>query len=382
MTRILAGPYCTMQLGDMGARIIKVEPPGGDETRRWGPPFVGSESAYFLSANRNKESIVLNLRVPEGREVLTRLLSVADVLVENFRPGTLRRLGFAYDTVHALHPRLVYCSISGYGQTGPRASDPGFDLIAQGEGGLMSLTGDPDGAPTKVGTSQADLTAGLLATQGILLALLARTQTGAGQHVDVSLLDGQVSLLAYHASNYWATGEPPKRLGNSHPSITPYETFEASDGWVNVGVGTDAMWRAFCVAIGQAALADDPRFTTNAQRVANREVLRALLDECFRCRTVASWCGALRSVGVPVGRVSTIPEVLVDSQVLSRDMVISLDHPAGHIRQVGVPVKLSDTPGAPHLPPPLLGQHTERVLVELGYDAEQVRHLRTQSAIA
>lgn len=384
LSRILAGPSCTMQLADMGARVLKIEPPGGDETRRWGPPFLGSESTYFLSVNRNKESMVVDLRTPGGTGVLHGLLERADVLVENFRPGTLAKLGFGWDAMRQRYPRLVYCSVSGYGQTGPRAADPGFDLIAQGEGGLMSVTGMPGGPPTKVGTSQADLVAGLLAAQGVLLALLARHRTGRGQLVDVALLDGQISLLAYHASAWLNAGAEPQQLGNCHPTITPYETFAAADGNLNVGVGTDAMWRSFCAVLEAPELAADPELATNAGRLAHRATLTPRLAARLAARTVDEWVADLRQAGIPAGRVRTIPEALADPQILARDMVTSIDHPtAGPLRLPGIPIKLSTTPGTIRTPPPRLGEHTDRILHEiLGMDANSIRTLRAAGAIA
>lgn len=382
LSRILAGPSCTMQLGDMGARVIKIEPPGGDETRRWGPPFAGGESAYFLSVNRNKESIVLDLKTEDGAAILWALLERADVLVENFRPRTLDRLGFGWEAVHARCPRVIVCSISGYGQTGPRGADPGFDLVAQGEGGIMSLTGPPDGEPTKVGTSQADLTAGLLAVQGILLALLARERTGKGQRVDVSLLDGQIALLSYHVT-ISALGQAPRRLGNAHPTLMPYESFRAADDWITVGVGTDAMWRAFCGVLGRADLASDTRFRTNADRVAHRDALAPILAEALAARRADEWCAALHAAGIPSGRIAAVPDALAAPQVRAREMVITLRHPtAGEISVPGIPVKLSQTPGSVRRAPPRLGEHTDRVLAELlQLSDERIAALRLSGAV-
>lgn len=384
LSRILAGPSCTMQLADMGARVLKIEPPGGDETRRWGPPFVGGESTYFLSVNRNKESIVLDLRTPGGCDVLHRILARADVLVENFRPGTLTKLGFGWEAMRERYPRLVYCSVSGYGQTGPRAADPGFDLIAQGEGGLMSITGQPEGPPTKVGTSQADLIAGLLATQGILLALLARPRTGRGQLVDVALLDGQISLLSYHASAWLNAGAEPRPLGNCHPTITPYETFAARDGSVNVGVGTDAMWQKLCGVLGAPSLLADESLATNAGRIAQRGTLTPRLASILATRSVDEWIARLRSAGIPAGRVQTVPEALADPQVLARAMVEAIEHPtAGTVRMPGIPIKLGHTPGSVRLPPPRLGQHTDSILLEyIGLAEHEVARLRSAGAVS
>ncbi len=364
LTRVLAGPYCTMLLADMGAEVVKVERPGaGDDTRAYGPPFLEGESAYFLSINRNKRSLTLNFKHPEGFRVLQRLLAVADVLVENFRPGTMEALGLDYDTVHRLNPRLIYCSISGYGHSGPLAHLPGYDLIIQGEGGIASLTGDPEGPPYKVGTSQADIVAGMTAFQGILLALLARTRTGKGQKVDIGMLDCQVALLTYQASIYFATGVSPSRMGNQHPTIAPYETYQCRDGYINLACGNDATWQAFCRAIGHEEWPTDPRFRTNAERVRHRQELNALLVPLFLQRTTQEWIDLLRPHGVPCGRIHSVGEVCEHPQVHARHMVVSLVHPrVGQIRVTGVPIKLSETPGAVTSPPPLLGQHTQEVL--------------------
>jgi crotonobetainyl-CoA:carnitine CoA-transferase CaiB-like acyl-CoA transferase len=383
LSRILAGPYCTMTLGDLGARVIKIEEPGkGDDTRRWGPPFWEGESAYFLSVNRNKESVTLDLRQGEGRRILWRLIDRADILVENFRPGTLARLGFGWDACHALNPSLIYASVSGYGLTGPEAARPGYDLIAQGEGGVMSLTGDPDGAPAKAGVSQADIVAGLWALTGILAALHHRERTGRGQRVDTSLLEGQVGLLTYHAANYWATGEPPARLGNRHPNLTPYETFRTRDAWITVGAGNDGLFEKLCAALGAPELATHPHFRTNADRLAHRAALEATLGRRFAAFTAGEVLARLAAAGVPAGPVRTVPEVLELEQVRAREMVVDLPHPAiPGFRTTGVPVKLSATPGRPRSAPPLLGQDTDAVLGEVGYDEAAIARLRAGGAV-
>ena len=384
LTRVLAGPYCTMLLADMGADVVKVERPGaGDDTRGYGPPFVGGESTYFMSVNRNKRGMTLDLKHERGLEILRDMLAVADVVVENFRPGLLESFGYGYKAARELNPRLIYCSISGYGGTGPDAARPGYDLIIQGEGGIASLTGDPDGPPFKVGTSQADIVAGMMACQGILLALLARERTGRGQKVDIGMLDCQVALLTYQAGIYFATGESPTRIGNRHPSIVPYETFECRDGYLNVACGNEPMWRRFCAAAGLEEIADDPRFRSNAVRVEHAADLRAVLGPTMAERTVAEWIEALRSAGVPAGRIDSVRDVCEHPQVIARDMVVELEHPtAGPIRVTGVPVKLSDTPGAVRSPPPVLGQHTHEVLSEwLGMSEAEVAALRRQEVV-
>jgi crotonobetainyl-CoA:carnitine CoA-transferase CaiB-like acyl-CoA transferase len=386
LSRVLAGPYCTMILGDLGARVIKIENPvSGDDTRAWGPPFLGGESAYFLSVNRNKESLTLNLKHPAGKEALWRLIEMADVLVENFRPGTLERLGFGYEACAVRRPELVYASISGYGATGPESSRPGYDLIAQGEGGVMSLTGDSGGPPFKTGVSQADIVAGMWAISGITTALFMRERTGHGQRVDAALLDGQVGLLGYQAANYFATGEIPHRKGNRHPTITPYETYATSDGYLNVAVGTEAQWHTFCRIVGHPELAAHPRFATNADRIAHRSELETLVQPLMTEKTTSAWIVRFHAADVPAGPVRTVEETLNSPQVKARDMIIAVDHPsAGPLRLTGTPVKLSASPPPPggHRPPPRLGEHTESVLGGLlGYSREAIDSMKKGGAI-
>jgi crotonobetainyl-CoA:carnitine CoA-transferase CaiB-like acyl-CoA transferase len=384
LTRILAGPYCTMALADAGADVVKVEEPGkGDDTRAWGPPFVEGESTYFLSVNRGKRSLTLNLKHEEGRRILRRLVDGADVLVENFRPGTLDRLGFSYEAVRARNPRLVYASISGYGPDGPWGGKPGYDAIAQGEGGVMSITGSPGGPPTRVGASVADVLAGMTAYQGILLALLRRRETGQGGQVDVSLLESLLAPLSYHASAYLLAGQVPARLGNRHPSLAPYETFEAADGHVIVGVGNDALWRAFCAAAGQPELAADVAFQTNALRVRNYDALHARLAPVLRARSVAEWLARLEGAGVPCGRVRTVAEAIDSEQVAARGLLLEVIHPRlGAGRYLGSPIHLSEAGRGSRRPPPLLGEHTQEVLAErLGMSAAEVEALRGQAVV-
>jgi formyl-CoA transferase/CoA:oxalate CoA-transferase len=383
LTRVLSGPYCTMQLADMGARVIKIERPGrGDDTRAWGPPFVEGESAYFISINRNKESVTLDFKHPEGRQLLDRLIERADVLVENFRPGTLAAIELDYATLAARHPRLIVASISGFGQDGPERDRPGYDAVLQGEGGLMSMTGPAEGSGYRVGVAIADLVSGLFAAQGILLALYARDRTGRGQQVDVAMLDSVASLLTYQAGIYFATGAPAPRMGNRHPTIVPYETFRASDGDVVLAVGNDALWRRFCRVAGLDALVDDPRFATNRDRVVHYAALRPLLGDVFGRRTRADWLAALDAAGVPAGSVRDVGEVLAGAQLHARHMVASVIHPVtGPLRVLGVPVKLSETPGAVRQPPPRLGDHTDRLLEELGLDAPRRTALREAGVI-
>jgi crotonobetainyl-CoA:carnitine CoA-transferase CaiB-like acyl-CoA transferase len=384
LSRVLSGPYCTMQLADMGARVIKIERPGGgDDTRAWGPPFVKGESAYFLSINRNKESVTLNFKHPDGRRLLDALIARADVLVENFRPGTLDEMGLGYDALHARHPRLVYTSISGFGHTGPERERPGYDAVLQGEGGIMSVTGPPDGEPYKVGVAIADLASGLFAAQGTLLALYERERSGQGQHVDIGMLDSVAALLTYQAGIYFATGAPPPRLGNAHPTVAPYETFRAADGDVVLAAGTDEFWRQFCRIAGLDAYATDPRFATNSDRVRNYDVLRPIVAEAFLRRTRAEWLELLNEAGIPAGPVHDLHDVLTGEQLLAREMVRTLPHAAaGSVQVLGTPVKLSTTPGGVHCAPPVLGEHTEDVLTgDLGLAAADIAALRTARVI-
>jgi len=379
LSRFLAGPYCTMLMADMGADVVKVERPGtGDETRALGPPFLGGESVYFLSINRSKRSLTLNLQNEGALLLARRLMETADVLVENFLPGKMEEFGLGYEEARRLNPRLIFCSITGYGHSGPDASLPAYDLMIQGEGGVASLTGDPDGPPYKVGVSQADIIAGMTAFQGILLALLAREKTGRGQHLDISLLDCQVALLTYQAGIYFATGESPTRMGNKHPTIAPYETYRCKDAYLNLGVGNDGQWRSFCRAVGEAAWSEDARFRTNADRVEHRLELNALIEPLLLRKTAREWVETLRAHGVPCGLVRSVQEVCDSPQIQAREMVVALDHPrAGRIRVTGTPIKLSDTPGVVENPPPLLGEHTTQVLADwLEMSAEDVEAYR------
>jgi len=383
LSRVLSGPYCTMLLADMGARVIKVEQPGGgDETRAWGPPFLGGESAYFLSVNRNKQSLTLNLKHPDAAGIAARLAERADVLVENFRPGTLDRFGLGYPAVAARNPRLVYCSISGFGQEGPSRDLPGYDMVIQAEGGLMHITGAPDGPGFRLGVAVADILTGVLAAQGVTLALLARQQSGRGQLVDVAMLDSVAALLSYQAGLHFA-GQEPRRLGNRHPTIAPYDSFPTADGEVVLAVGNDEQWRRFCSAAGLDALAADARFATNPARVGEYDALRETIAPRLRSGTTADWVDRLRSADVPCGAVRPVGEVLADPQLASREMIARLDHPsAGPIDMLGVPIKLSATPGAVRTPPPLLGEHTEAILREdLGLEPQEIERLRREDAI-
>ena len=383
MTRVLSGPYCTMVLADLGARVIKLEQPGkGDDTRHWGPPFIGEESAYFLSINRNKESVTLDFKPPGGRDVFERLVARADVLVENFRPGTLDRAGLGWDALHQRFPKLVYASISGYGQTGPRKDEAGYDAVMQAEGGLMSVTGDPDGPGYRMGVAITDMVAGLYCAQGITAALLARERTGVGQRVDIGMLDTTAALLTYQAANYFTTGKTPGRRGNLHATIAPYEPFTTSDGEIVVAVGNDEIWKRFCAAIGLPEMADDVRFRTNRDRVANYAAMRPPIDRAFRTATNTEWVARLNTAGVANGEVRDIAQMLTDPQLAAREMIATLMHPTvGATRVIGAPIKLSETPASVRTAPPVLGQHTDSVLTEFGYSTAEIAKLREARAI-
>jgi crotonobetainyl-CoA:carnitine CoA-transferase CaiB-like acyl-CoA transferase len=373
LSRILAGPYCSMLLSDFGADIVKIENPDkGDDTRAYGPPFLDGESVYFLSINRGKKSLTLNLKTPEAREILTKLIQNSDVLLENFRQDFLPSIGFGYEEVAKLNPKIIYASVTGYGHTGPWANRPGYDLAVQGQGGIMSLTGDPNGPPYKTGTSFADITAGIYATLGILLALQARQRTGKGQKVDVSLLDGQVSFLTYQAGIYFGTGKSPMRKGNQHPTIVPYETFKASDRYFNLAVGNDRLWGQFCDLLGRQDLKTHEKFATNPQRVSNHQELYPILQKIFTEKTAEEWLAFFEKNGIPCGAIFSVGEVLEHPQVHAREMIVERPHrKLKSVKMTGVPVKLSDTPGIAGNAPPVLGQDTLSVLRDLGYTDEQ-----------
>jgi crotonobetainyl-CoA:carnitine CoA-transferase CaiB-like acyl-CoA transferase len=383
LSRVLAGPFCSMILGDMGAEVIKVEEPGrGDDTRSW-PPFVGGEATYFLAVNRNKQSLTLNLKAPAGRAILDKLVRRSDVLLENFRGGTMERLGLGYRRLARLNPRLVYCAISGFGESGPEASRAGYDLVVQAESGIMDITGFEDGPPVKVGTSIADLVAGMSAAHGITLALLARHRTRRGQKVEISMQDAMAALLTYQAGIYFATGQKPGRRGNTHPSIVPYEVFRAADAYLTLGVANNSLWERCCGAMERPELARDERFAREASRVQNRDTLVPLLNEILGTRTADEWMKRFEAAGVPAGRIRTVAEVCESEHLKARGMIVTLPHPkAGPIRVLGVPVRLHATPGKAAAAPPLLGQHTERVLGRvLGLKRPEVARLRAAGVV-
>ena len=384
LTRVLAGPYCTMFLGDLGAEVVKVEQPGvGDDTRGWGPPFVGGESAYFLCVNRNKKSITIDLKSQDGVTLLRRLAERADVLIENFRPRAMERVGLGEKDLRANNPRLIYASLSGFGADGPMSDAPGYDLIVQAWGGLMSITGMPEGDPTKVGVAIIDLVAGLMLGKAIVSALFAREQLGIGQKIDTSLLEAEVACLINVGSNYLIEGKIPGRWGNAHSSIVPYQSFKTADGYVVIGVASEGIWRRFSKAIGRGELADDPRFAKNSDRVQNREVLTATLSEGFLGRETDAWMKLLNEAEVPCAPVQTIDQVFKAPQVLHREMLVKVEHPtAGTVPMAGIPVKFSATPASIRLAPPTLGQHTEEVLTSwLGIERTEIEELKRKSVL-
>jgi crotonobetainyl-CoA:carnitine CoA-transferase CaiB-like acyl-CoA transferase len=384
LTRIVSGPFATMLLGDLGAEIIKIEEPrSGDESRTYGPPFISGESAYFLSVNRNKKSCAINLKTPEGIALIKDLALKSDVLIENFRPGTLEKFGLQYEDLKKLNPKLIYCAITGFGQTGPDSHRPGYDLIIQGESGIMDITGDPKGPPTKVGTSIADLITGQFASQGVLAALVERSKTGIGRRVEVAMYDCLASLLTFNAGGYFATGNVPKRKGNSHPSIVPYETFETSDGWINIGVANDKFWGSFCKIINRTDLQNDPKFAMATDRVKNRLELSPIIREVIKKNTKTYWINLLGDAGIPSGMIKNVGEVCDSEQLVSRGMVISMSHPvAGVIKNIDSPIRFDDLNDDIHMAPPILGQHTREVLTNLlNMTSDQINVLEKKGAI-
>jgi formyl-CoA transferase len=384
LTRILAGPLCAQMLGDMGADVIKVEPPGaGDDTRTWGPPFTGGESAYFLGVNRNKRSLTLNMGVKAGQEVLAQLVKKSDVLVENFKLGTLEKWGITNEWLEKNAPRVIRCSITGYGSMGPDAALPGYDFILQAESGLMSICGEPDGPPTKYGVAIVDVVTGLYACNVILAALAARNRTGRGQHVEVCLYDSSIAMLINVASNYLVSGKDARRYGNGHPSVVPYTTYPTADGLIALAVGNDGQFVRFAETVGHPEWGRDSRFARNPDRVANREALDALIAQALRREKSAAWIEKLRAAGVPCGPINSVAEALNDPHTLARDMVRTVKHPkVGDLRMVGIPFRFSGTPEGIRRAPPLLGQHTEEVLIEeLGLSAARIAELRAEKVI-
>ncbi len=384
LTQIMAGPYCTMMLADMGADVVKIEKPnGGDDTRRMGPPFIEGESAAFLGINRNKRSVVVDLRSDRGREIVHDMARASDILVQNFRPGSLERMGLGYEQVRELNPAIVYCTISGFGTTGPYARRGGFDLVTQGMSGLMSVTGHPESPPTKIGVPICDLNAGMFAALGILTAYINRLKTGQGQHVDTSLLESGIAYTFWESAMYFATGETPGPKGSAHRLTAPYQAFETSDGYLNVGAANQANWERLCDAIERDELVSDPRFVQPKDRMKNLEDLTATLEQTFSRQTTAHWLEALEAAGVPAGPIYNIEQVYRDPQVRAREMIVETDHPvAGRVANIGIPIKLSETPGRFRKPAPTLGQHTDEALRQLGRSDDEIAELRSQGVVS
>jgi crotonobetainyl-CoA:carnitine CoA-transferase CaiB-like acyl-CoA transferase len=383
LSRILAGPLCAMLLGDLGADVIKVERPDrGDDTRAWGPPFAGGESAYYLHVNRNKRSLTLNLTKQSGRAILARLVTSADVVIDNFKQGTLSTWGFDEAWFEEEAPHVVRCTISGYGTTGPGAGIPGYDFITQAESGLMAITGESDGEPMKFGVAIVDYCAGLMATVSILAAIESRNQTGRGQSTEVVLHDTGLQMLAAIASNHLTSGEPAARYGNGHPNLVPYRTFEAADGTFALGIGNDTLFRTMCGIVGHPDWAEDPRFARNQDRVVNRAAIEVLMEEVLITRVKAEWISLFRDAGIPCGRVNTVSEALSDPLTVAREVVTEIEHPTiGIMRTLGLPIRLEGSPGEIRRHPPLLGEHTEEILGELGYSSEDVARLRSDGEV-
>ena len=384
LTRIVSGPFATMLLGDLGAEIIKIEEPvSGDESRTYGPPFVNGESAYFLSINRNKKSCAINLKTPEGIALIRELALKSDVLIENFRPGTLKKFGLSYEELKKQNPGLIYCAITGFGQTGPDSHRPGYDLIIQGESGVMDITGDPDGPPTKVGTSIADLLTGQYASQGVLAALVERSRTGEGRRVEVAMYDCLASLLTFNAGGYFATGNTPKRKGNSHPSIVPYETFETLDGWINIGVANDKFWNSFCKIIDRLDLQNNPKFAMASDRVKNRLELLPTIREIIKGNKKSHWIDLLEKAGIPSGMIKNVGEVCDSEQLISRGMILNMPHPtAGIVKNIDSPLRFDDRNDEVHVAPPILGQHTHEILSNvLKISPDEISLLEKKGAI-
>lgn len=383
LTIALSGPYCSMMLADFGAEVIKIEKPKvGDDTRAWGPPFIKGESAYFLSVNRGKKSLTLNLKSEMGREIFKRLARDADVVLENFRPGTVNKLGVDFKTLKKINPKIIYCSISGFGQDGPYRERPGYDQILQGLGGLMSITGEEKRPPVKVGVAITDIAAGMFGAYAILLALFYRERFGEGQYIDCSMLDVQVSWLTYQAFRYFATGMVPEKVGSGHPLIVPYQAFEAKDKYINIACGNDLLFEKFCKVIERSELSKDERFKTNPQRIIHRRELIEILSEIIEKENGDFWLERLSKAGIPCGLIYDMADIFSDPQVLSRGMLLEVQHEkCGKLKQIGVPVKLSKTPGSVELSPPMLGEHTEEILKGLGYSEEEIENFKKEGVV-
>ena len=384
LTRILAGPLCTMMLGDMGADVIKVEPPEtGDDTRAWGPPFLAGDAVYFLGVNRNKRSLTLNMAVPSGQNILADLIAKADVLIDNFKLGTLEKWGFADAWFERHAPRLVRCSITGYGSSGPKAALPGYDFILQAESGLMSICGEPDGKPTKYGVAIVDVCTGMLASNSILAALHARERTGKGQKIEVSLYETSLAMLVNVAASYLAAGRNAGRFGNGHPSIVPYTTYQTADAMIALGVGNERQFARIAEVLGHPEWAKDVRFASNAARVENRSLIDRLINEALSHDRADAWLAKLKAAGIPCGKINSVAQALEDAQTAARKMIETIEHPGvGTLKMLGIPFKFSDTACSVRRPPPTLGQHSEEILSgELGLDEKAIAELRRQKVI-
>jgi crotonobetainyl-CoA:carnitine CoA-transferase CaiB-like acyl-CoA transferase len=383
VTQIMAGPYCAMLLGDMGADVIKIEKPdGGDDVRRSGPPFIAGDSAAFLNISRNKRSVVIDMKTAEGATIVKGMAKDSDVFLQNLRPGRLDSFGLGYDELAAINPALVYATITGYGRTGPYKDKPGFDLMAQGLGGIMGVTGHPGQPPVKVSLPITDLNAGLFTAFGILAAYITRLKMGLGQHVDSSLMEAGVAYTMWESAIYFATGVPPGPNGSAHQLSAPYQAFPTSDGYITIGGANQRNWERLCHAIGRAELIDDPRFASNVERMANRPALEETLSQTFKTQTAEHWLKILDQAGLPCGPINDMAQVYADPQVIARDMVVEIEHPAaGTIQNVGIPIKFSETPGSIRRPPPRLGEHTDEVLTEFGYTTDDIAGLKERGIV-
>lgn len=383
LTRVLAGPYATMILADMGADVLKIEmPKTGDDSRAFGP-FIEEESAYFMSINRNKRSMTLNLKTEEGKDILRNLIKDADVIVENYRPGTMEKFGLGYEEIRKINEKIIYAACSGFGHTGPYSKRPAYDAIVQAMGGIMSITGEENGEPIRIGASIGDIVAGIFTATGILTALYNREKTGKGQKVDVAMLDCQVAILENAIARYFVSGEIPKPIGNRHPSITPFESFDTKDGKIMIAIGNDRLWAKFCNITGREELIEDERFRTNALRTKNHREIKSVVSEILGSKTTDYWLDIFDKEDIPATRINTIDKVVSNPQVLDRDMIVEIDHPvAGKFKMAGIPIKLSETPGDIRTPAPLLGEHTEDVLKDkLGFSKEEIQDLRDNGVI-
>lgn len=381
LTQAMAGPIATMVLGDLGAEIIKIEPPAGDQTRSWAPPYIKGISAYFLSVNRNKRSISLDLKSEEGREIMRKMVQKSDILIQNFRPGTMERLGLPYDKARELNPQLIYCSLSGYGQDGPQKDWPGYDLTVLANSGLLSLNGEESRTPIKFGVPIADIVSGMFANSAILSALYERTKSGLGQHIDLSMLDVNFLILTHQAYNYFATGENPRKLGSAHPSIAPYQVFRTGDGYIAIAVGTEKLWKSFCASIGRKDLTDNEKFRENALRVENRGLLVEEIESSFRGSKTDELVGRLLKDGIPAAPINTVEQAANNPQIRARGMVSEMDAPYGRIPIQGTPFRMSRTPGRISKAPPLLGEDSVQILKSLGYNEEQIEALEKDGVV-